>query len=208
MRGVGDGLYHVGEGRRAADSFEVALSFEPLDDDGRVDPLSRIVKVEQVPIEELVRLVGEILRPHDQRDVVAHVGLEQNAAEHGPFGVDVGRPFSRVEQRRCDRLAVAITPRPTSFAVSVAPAAVSRCSHRRASVREPSRVPIRIPTATPTPLRREATRRCGEPLLRAAFAAARHHPDLEIAFNFRRQLHLHGVEANLLQRSLKNDLLR
>ena len=160
VRGVGsvwDGLHNVGESRCAADPFEVALGLEPLDDNGGVDSLPGVVKVEEVTIKKLVRLVGEILRPHDQRDVVAHVGLEQNAAEHGPFGVDVGRPVSRVEQRRCRRLTVAITARPASFAVSVAPAAVSRSSHRRASVREPPLVLIRLPTATPAQLRQGAT---------------------------------------------------
>ena len=38
-----------------------------------------------------IGVVVEIVRPDDQRDVVAHVGQQQNAAQHGLFRVQIAR---------------------------------------------------------------------------------------------------------------------
>jgi hypothetical protein len=50
-----------------------------------------------VAIEQLVRLVGEVVGPHEERHIVADIGLEQDAAKHGPLGIDICRPFTGVE---------------------------------------------------------------------------------------------------------------
>ena len=97
MRRMGHRLHDVRQSRRPADSVEIALRAEPLHHDCGVDPLARVVQIQQVLVEQLMRLVGKILGPQNKRDVVADIGLQQDATEHSLLGVDVGRPFTGVE---------------------------------------------------------------------------------------------------------------
>jgi hypothetical protein len=55
------------------------------------------VEIEQVAVEHLMGFVGKVLRPDDEGDVVADIGLQQDAAEHRPFGIDVCRTFPGFE---------------------------------------------------------------------------------------------------------------
>jgi hypothetical protein len=50
----------------------------------------------------------------DESHVVADVGLEQDAAEHGPLGIDIGRTVTTVERHgRCCIVAEAALPAPS-----------------------------------------------------------------------------------------------
>jgi hypothetical protein len=86
----------LGQGSGAPDTLEVAFGAEHVENDRGVDPLPGVVQFEEVPVEKLMGFVGEVLGPYDQRDVVADVGLEQDAAQHGPLGIDIGGPFPRL----------------------------------------------------------------------------------------------------------------
>ena len=102
MRGMGrmrHRLHDIGEGPRPADPLEIALAAQLFEDDRHVDPLAPLVQLQEIAVEELIRLVREILRSHDERHVVADVRLEQDAAEHRPLGVDVRRAIAILERR-------------------------------------------------------------------------------------------------------------
>ena len=90
-------LENFGDGGSTANAFEVALGAEPLQHDRDVDALPRVVQFEKVPIKHLMRLVGKVIGPHNQGDIVTDVRLQQDAAEHRPFGIDVGRAFPRFD---------------------------------------------------------------------------------------------------------------
>ena len=63
MGGMGHRLHDVGEAGCPPDALEIPLRSQSLDNDRGVDPLAGIVEVQQMAVEQLVRLVGEILRP-------------------------------------------------------------------------------------------------------------------------------------------------
>jgi hypothetical protein len=82
----------------APPTIEIPLRAQPVDHDRDIDPLARVVEFEQVAVEHLMGFVGKVLRPDEEGDVVADVGLQQDAAEHRPFGIDVCRTLPGFER--------------------------------------------------------------------------------------------------------------
>jgi hypothetical protein len=124
---VGHRLHDLADRRHATDPVEIPFRPEPVENDRRIDPLPTVMKVEQMAKEDLVGFVGEILRAEDERDIVAGVRLEKDAAEHTTLGGRVDGPVPKVGGGRRSIAAVAgptasaiplaITPiRPTAFA--------------------------------------------------------------------------------------------
>jgi hypothetical protein len=95
-------------------------------------------------------LVGKVIGPDKEGNVIADIGLEQDAAEHGPFGIDVRRPFPRIEKGiRCHAAAspvIATPPPPIGRPLSgrrlvrklssrrIPRRGIARCSHTTASM--------------------------------------------------------------------------
>jgi len=117
-------LDDFGESRRPADPLKVALRAEPLVNDRDVDSLAGIVQLEQVAVEKLVRVVRKVLRPHDKRDIVADIGLEQDASEDRPLGIDVGGTITTVGHGS-GRAAEGLVRRPARTAAGVATTSLS-----------------------------------------------------------------------------------
>ena len=138
MGGVGHRLHDLRNRRHAADPFEIPLRSEPVEDDRRVDPLAAVVEVEKVAEEDLVRLVGEILWPEHEGDVVAGIRLQKDAAEHAALGSEIDRALAQIGDRAGPVAAVTGSPSP-AVPLAVAPFARSpvatptRCRHDRAS---------------------------------------------------------------------------
>lgn len=86
---------------RAADRLVDVGLLQALDEQHQVDLLPRVVHVEQVLVDDPIRVVVKVGRANDERHFVEHVGQQQDAAEHGPFGLDVLReePLKRVVGR-------------------------------------------------------------------------------------------------------------
>ena len=102
VRGMRHCLQEFGDGGHTPNAFEVALGPQPFEYDRGVYALSRIVQLQQVAVEHLMRLVGEVVGFDNERDVVADIGLEQNAAKHRTFGIDVGRTLAGIDRmKRC-----------------------------------------------------------------------------------------------------------
>ena len=72
---------------------------EPLDQQRRVDLLAGVVHLEHVLEQLAMRRRVEIVGPDDQRHVVAHPRIEQQAAEHALLGLQAVRRRA-VEQFR------------------------------------------------------------------------------------------------------------
>ena len=137
MGGVGHRLHDLCDRRHAADPFEIPLRSESVEDDRRVDPLAAVVEVEEVAEEDLVGLVGEILRPEHEGDVVAGVRLQKDAAEHAALGSEIDRTLAQIG--RAGPVAAVTRSPPPAVPLAVAPFARSpvatptRCRHARAS---------------------------------------------------------------------------
>ena len=146
MGGMRHGLQDFRQGGRPADPLEITLGPEPFKHDRGIDSLAGIVQVEQVPKEHLMCLVVEVFRPENERHVVADVGLQQNAAQHGPLGVDVGGAFCPEDAggKAAGRITGAGVAAPWSATISIAVETAARSSlfrrrHRSASLRDGSR---------------------------------------------------------------------
>ena len=102
--GVGrirNGMDHFGQVGRAADGLQVATAAQPLQEQRGVDPQALVVHGQQMGAELLVGVGVEIGRPQHQCHVVAQIGVQQQAAEHAFFGVEVLRGQA-VEDFRTD----------------------------------------------------------------------------------------------------------
>jgi hypothetical protein len=82
------------------------------------------VEVEEVAEEDLVGFVGEVLRAEDERDVVAGVRLEKDAAEHAALGGEIDGALAEVG-RCAGPVAIVAGAAPPSVALAVAPLAVA-----------------------------------------------------------------------------------
>ena len=124
MGSVRHRLHDLTDGGHAADPFEVSLRSEPVENDRGVDPLAAVVEVEEVAEEDLVGFVGEVLRAEHERNVVAGVRLEKNAAEHAALSGEIDGALAEVGRRACP-VAIVAGATPPSIALAVAPLAVA-----------------------------------------------------------------------------------
>ena len=88
---IGNRMDHFGQVGRAAHGLQVAAVREPLEEQGGVDAQAQVVHGQQMGVEFLVGVGVEVGGPHHQRHVVAQVGVQQQAAEHAFFGVEILR---------------------------------------------------------------------------------------------------------------------
>ncbi len=85
-RRTGTALGHLGQVGRAADRLEIARLLRSRSSKQRgVDPPALVVHRQQVGEELLVGVGVEVVRPQDQRHVVAQVGIQQQAAQDASF---------------------------------------------------------------------------------------------------------------------------
>ncbi len=91
MCGVRDSLADSGQERRTADLLEISRLLQTIDQQRDVDPLARVVHILHVGEQQPVRFVVEILVPNERGNLVAHIGLEQDTAQHTQFGVQIVR---------------------------------------------------------------------------------------------------------------------
>jgi hypothetical protein len=117
-------LHDLTDGGHTSDPFEVSLRSEPVENDRGVDPLAAVVELEEVAEEDLVGFVGEVLRAEHERDVVAGVRLEKNAAEHAALSGEIDGALAEVGRRACP-VAIVAGATPPSIALAVAPVAVA-----------------------------------------------------------------------------------
>ena len=68
-------LEHFGQEWGTPDPLEVSLSPKLLEDDRRVDPFAAVVQLHQVPVEQLMSLVGEVFGTQHKGHVITDVGL-------------------------------------------------------------------------------------------------------------------------------------
>ena len=117
-----DRLHDLADSRHAADPLEIPLRTEAIEDDRGVDPLAAVVEVEEVTEEHLMGFVGEVLGAEDERDVVADVRLEEEAAEDASLGGQVEGALAEID--RAGAAVAAITgslPGAVSLAVTPVP---------------------------------------------------------------------------------------
>ena len=101
MRGRGNRRLQLGQKRNAADEFGVAGVLQPLVEQRQVvGPPAFLVHRLQVAIDAAMGLVVKVVRAQDQRHLVAQVGQQQHAAQHGPLGLQAARAAAGLESRR------------------------------------------------------------------------------------------------------------
>ncbi len=76
---------------RAADQFQIAGRAQPLQEQRGVDAVALVVHRQQMAVELFVGFGVEVIGPEHQRDVVGQVRVQEDAAEHPFFGVEVVR---------------------------------------------------------------------------------------------------------------------
>ena len=160
--------------------------------------LAAVVHRQHVLEDRAVGVVVEVVRPDDEGDFVEHLGQQQDAAEHGPLGLDVLRelPIEEIAGRRgsvrttrrchfhCD------PPRLRSFVLGAQPVDRDQPPKRQ----------------TAGSRRRLSCSRCINVYLGVG-ADLRHDPHLQLAFDFARQAELHGVQAQFLEQAFEADLV-
>jgi len=88
---VGDRLNDFGQVGCPADRLEITCLFQPLDQQRGVDPFTFLVQRQQMREQFHVGVGVEVVPTHDQRDLVAHIAVQQQATQHPFFGVEVLR---------------------------------------------------------------------------------------------------------------------
>ena len=89
--GVGDRMQDLGQVGGAADGLQVAGGPQPFQHQRGVDPPPLVVHRHQVGVELLVGVGVEVVGTEDHDDVVAEVRVQQHAAQHALFGVQIVR---------------------------------------------------------------------------------------------------------------------
>ncbi len=88
---IRDRLGHFGQVGCAADRLVLAFLLQAFDQEGDVDPLSLFVHRNQITIQPLVGVGIKISVPQHERDFVAHLRIQQEAAQNALFRLQVLR---------------------------------------------------------------------------------------------------------------------
>jgi hypothetical protein len=83
-----------------ADPFKILVAFQLVNEQGDVNLSPGIMHTQHAAKQSGMRVIVEVFHAYDQRHVVAYVGFQQDAAQHGHLGLHVVRRLSRKNIRR------------------------------------------------------------------------------------------------------------